>query len=90
MGEKEATPQDPSDGIDLTYSLPLNWLGNLHWRTGRSVGRTIYAQLGALPGDEDILIGMLDSRDLASEAVYGHNLHLYVISDHASTPGDVE
>lgn len=58
------------------------WLGNLRWRTGRSVGRTIYAVVGDGPSDEDILIGMVDSPELAQAAVYGHNLHLRLLERH--------
>lgn len=47
-----------------------NWL---FWRVGRKVGRTIYAQLGAEPSDNDRLIGMMDTPDLATEAVSAHN-----------------
>jgi hypothetical protein len=43
------------------------------WRTGRKAGRTIYAQLGADPDDEDILIGVMDTPNLAREVVTEHN-----------------
>jgi hypothetical protein len=45
----------------------------LMWRVGRKVGRTIYAQLGETPSDNDPLIGVLDTRELALEAVKAHN-----------------
>jgi hypothetical protein len=45
----------------------------LRWRTGRKVGRTIYAQLGAEPTDHDLLIGVMDTPALAREAVESHN-----------------
>lgn len=48
-------------------------LENLPWRTGRKVGRTIYAQLGPEPSDDDVLIGMMDTPELAAEAVGCHN-----------------
>lgn len=41
----------------------------LPWRTA---GRIIYAQLGPEPGD-DLPIGMMDSPEIAAEAVAGHN-----------------
>lgn len=44
------------------------------WRVGRKVGRTVYAVIGAEPDDRDVLIGCLDSRLLAADAVYAHNL----------------
>ena len=43
------------------------------WRIGRKVGRTIYAQTGAEPSDHDPLIGVMDSKALAIEAVQRHN-----------------
>lgn len=45
----------------------------LRWRVGRKVGRTIYAQLGDMPSDDDPLIGVMDSCPLATAAVDGHN-----------------
>jgi hypothetical protein len=49
---------------------------NLPWRTGRKVGRTIYAQISAKPSDHDVLIGVMDTRALARSAVEGHNASL--------------
>jgi hypothetical protein len=46
------------------------------WRTGRSVGRTIYAMLGLIPDDSDELIGVMDTPALAREAVECHNRRL--------------
>lgn len=46
---------------------------SLPWRVGRHLGRTIYAQLGAEPSDDDVLIGMMDSRELAEAACLAHN-----------------
>lgn len=45
----------------------------LPWRTGRKVGRTIYAQVGKKPSDRDVLIGMMDSPLLATAVVVAHN-----------------
>ncbi|MGH2702825.1 MAG: hypothetical protein ACRDJ2_13770 [Actinomycetota bacterium] len=39
------------------------------WRTGRKVGRTIYEQRGLEPSDDDVLIGMMDTPQLARRAV---------------------
>jgi hypothetical protein len=39
------------------------------WRVGRKVGRTIYIQSGDTPSDGDELIGLMDSIELAQEAV---------------------
>jgi hypothetical protein len=42
------------------------------WRVGASIGRTIYAVVG----NGDRVIGMLDSRELAAEAVRAHNAQI--------------
>lgn len=47
------------------------------WRTGRKVGRTIYAQLDYEPNDHDPLIGLMDSKALAEAAVQAHNEALF-------------
>lgn len=51
----------------------MNW----PWRTGTSVHRTIY---GCPPGSThrngEVLIGMMDTPDLAREAVDAHNARL--------------
>lgn len=43
------------------------------WRVGQKVGRTIYAQFGPKPSDEDRLIGVMDTPKLARAAVDAHN-----------------
>ena len=43
------------------------------WRTGRKVGRTVYAVVGLVPTDHDLLIGVMDTKALAEAAVAGHN-----------------
>lgn len=35
------------------------------WRVGSSVGRTIYRQVGADPSKADVLIGVMDTPELA-------------------------
>lgn len=45
----------------------------LPWRTGRRVGRTLYAQLGPEASDADPLIGLMDTPELAAEVVEAHN-----------------
>jgi hypothetical protein len=50
---------------------------NHRWRTGRKVGRTIYAiqhPEDKTDRDEDPLIGVMDTPELAEEAVRTHNL----------------
>ncbi|HEY4452348.1 MAG TPA: hypothetical protein VGN13_12235 [Solirubrobacteraceae bacterium] len=49
------------------------------WRVGRKVGRTIYAQRGERPADDDPLIGVLDTPELASRAVEDHNAREAVV-----------
>jgi hypothetical protein len=46
------------------------------WRPGRTTGRTIYEQVGDEPSDDDTLIGVMDSADLAAEACEAHNVLL--------------
>jgi hypothetical protein len=51
-------------------------LVSLPWRTGRKVHRTIYAMTGPEPSDDDPLIGVMDTPELAAEAVEAHNYRL--------------
>ena len=51
---------------------------SLPWRTGRHVGRTIYAQGGPEASrEDDELIGVMDTPELAAEACAGHNHMLW-------------
>lgn len=50
-------------------------LARLLWRVDRRVGRTVYAVVGQEPSDVDILIGVMDTPDLAAAAVVAHNLY---------------
>jgi hypothetical protein len=43
------------------------------WRQGRKVGRTIYVQRGGDPSDDDELIGVMDTPELARAACEGFN-----------------
>ncbi len=49
---------------------------SLPWRTGRHLGRTVYARLGPQASDDDPVLGMMDSRELAEEACEAHNYRL--------------
>lgn len=51
-------------------------LTNLRWRTGRKVGRTIYAMPHDEARDDDPLIGVMDTPALAQEAIVSHNVQL--------------
>ena len=46
------------------------------WRVGRKSGRTIYAMVGEIPSDRDVLIGMMDTIAIATCAVATHNAQL--------------
>lgn len=48
------------------------------WRVGRKVGRTIYAVVNLADPDRDPLIGVMDTPELAADAVYAHNHQLDV------------
>lgn len=44
------------------------------WRVGRKVGRTIYAVVGKqMANDSDVLVGVMDTPELAAAAVEAHN-----------------
>jgi hypothetical protein len=43
------------------------------WRTGTSVGRTIYIQSGDVPSKQDKLIGMMDTPAMADLVVVAVN-----------------
>jgi hypothetical protein len=45
----------------------------LIWRVGRKVGRTIYRQTGSEPSDDDELIGVMDTPELAALVVAAVN-----------------
>jgi hypothetical protein len=46
------------------------------WRTGRSLGRTVYARTGGDDWKADTVIGMMDTRELAEAACAAHNAEL--------------
>lgn len=46
------------------------------WRTGRKIGRTLHAQVGAQSSDDDPVLGMMDSIALAARVVSDHNIIL--------------
>ena len=57
------------------------------WRTGRKVGRTVYAVVGLVPTDHDLLIGVMDTKALAQAAVAGHNSQI-VRAGRSPAPAD--
>lgn len=76
--EVEPKPQ-PSRGVvaaslavtDDGYALRL--VPRAPWRIGRKVGRTIYVQVGDHASDDDHLIGMMDTPELAQVVVNSVN-----------------
>ena len=49
---------------------------SLPWRIGSHVGRTVYAQAGDGASKTDVLIGVMDTPELAAETCAGHNERL--------------
>lgn len=70
-----ATDPITSAATESLFPGPMTYLG-VRWRTGRKVGRTIYAQQGPEPSDDDPLIGVMDTTALATEAVSAHNVRV--------------
>ena len=65
------------------------FLTRLPWRTGRHQGRAVYAQYGNEPTRTDVLIGLMDTPELAAEVVLAHNALLARPGDRAGqVPGD--
>lgn len=46
---------------------------NEPWRVGTKLGRTIYRQVGPEPSEQDVLLGMMESAELAGRVVCLHN-----------------
>ncbi len=60
-----------------------SWIFSLKWRSGRSVGRTLYAIVSDKPSDHDILIGIMDTPQLARSVADDHNNAIKGILDRA-------
>lgn len=71
----ESLSERSSGTMKVMATGNLDYTQNI-WRVGRKVGRTIYAQLGTEPTDDDPLIGIFDTIELAAAAVEVHNLSL--------------
>lgn len=54
-------------------SVDVRWLLSKRWRVGRKLGRTIYAQIGAEPALEDVVLGMVDDQRIAQAICDEHN-----------------
>jgi hypothetical protein len=61
----------------------------MQWRVGRRVGRTIYAMWSEEPSDHDVLIGVMDTAELAERVVGVHNGMLGLSEACAQFDGDV-
>jgi hypothetical protein len=46
------------------------------WRVGRSLGQTLYIQVGDDPSKSDIFMGIMETRDLAEMIVQAVNEYL--------------
>jgi len=46
---------------------------NYPWRVGRKLGRTVYAQVGPVPSDDDELLGLMETEAIAESVVKAHN-----------------
>lgn len=46
------------------------------WRIGRSLGRTVYLQVGFEPSKDDVLLGLMETAFLAQHVVALHNAGL--------------
>lgn len=63
-------PRTDGDGLHLPWSHSTN--PDL-WRVGRSLGRTIYGQVGEEPSKQDVFLGIMENRELAEQVVAEHN-----------------
>lgn len=43
------------------------------WRVGRHLGRTVYLQIGDQPSDQDLLLGMMDTAEVAHTVIEAVN-----------------
>ena len=55
----------------IIHSYELRYL---QMENRKKVGRTVYAIVGEEPSDQDVLIGVMDTTELAIEVVIAHNL----------------
>lgn len=59
---------------------------SITFRTGRKVGRTIYQQVGPKPSDDDVLVGVMDTPELAATFVDAVNRTAPPSADVSSEP----
>lgn len=61
-------------------------MSQTRWRVGRKLGRTIYEAVGSEPSDADVLIGMMDTVELAESVVRAFNHHRYTVDSYLVGP----
>lgn len=54
-------------------SIDTSWIEYSKWRIGRTLGRTIYAEIGPDPSKQDFFLGIFDSKEVASYLVRMQN-----------------
>lgn len=60
-------------GVDGIHDPAFLYASVKPWRTGRKLGRTVYAVIGNEPSDGDLFIGIMDTPKLAAMVVEQHN-----------------
>lgn len=71
-GQAAAVGDAAADAVRAYARRPFHALG-LPWRTGRKLGRTIYAMVGEEPSDDDVLLGLVEDSAIASHICAVHN-----------------
>lgn len=71
------------------HALMLPDLAAVPWRTGRTLGRTVYARTGGEDWKADTCIGIMDTRELAEAVVRAHNRELERRAESASATQEV-
>jgi hypothetical protein len=67
--EEWAAEQDAAEADDAKAASVPDGLPMPLWRVGRSVGRTVYRQAGPEASKDDVLIGVMDTPELAKQVV---------------------
>lgn len=71
---------------DATETAGRRKAEHSRWRVGHKLGRTVYAMAGDVASDDDELLGMMDTPELAALVVNSHNaLHQLVSSAYGET-----
>jgi hypothetical protein len=67
---------DGATRVEVAGGAKLLWPCASPWRVGRHLGRTVYALTGMEADDSDVLLGMMDTSDVAAYMVRLHNARL--------------